>query len=125
LDSGVGEEPKKKKLDIALLCWSLMLLSSAFDKSQLEALWGKHVKVMEAMKANMKMSQEVNSKLLENIDLEKKIIADAIAMQNPSTDSEAMNLIMLGSEMAEAMSAALLSPSGSDEMQLDEIYAKM
>uniref|UniRef100_A0A915PSQ5 UBC core domain-containing protein n=1 Tax=Setaria digitata TaxID=48799 RepID=A0A915PSQ5_9BILA len=132
------DSQNQNKLDVTLLCWSLMLLSSAFDvvaynkkkndrwafiggeysrvlasnekddsvskwqkkrtkeicrnkteylvplskpgddvpdelKTQLETLWEKHLKVMEAMKANMKMTKALNAKMQKKTEMEKKI----------------------------------------------------
>ncbi|VDO35808.1 unnamed protein product [Onchocerca flexuosa] len=52
---------------------SLKNISSATLKTQLETLWEKHLKVMEAMKANMKMSKALNAKMQKKVEMEQKI----------------------------------------------------
>ncbi|KAM3721402.1 Baculoviral IAP repeat-containing protein [Dirofilaria immitis] len=52
---------------------SLKNISSATLKAQLETLWEKHLKMMEAMKANMKISKALNVKMQKKIEMEKKI----------------------------------------------------
>ncbi|VDK62166.1 unnamed protein product [Onchocerca ochengi] len=52
---------------------SLKNISSATLKTQLETLWEKHLKVMEAMKANMKMSKALNTKMQKKVEMEQKI----------------------------------------------------
>ncbi|OZC12882.1 hypothetical protein X798_00517 [Onchocerca flexuosa] len=135
LDNYAVDSQCQNNLNVTLLCWSLMLLSSAFDvvaynkkktdrwafiggeysrimssnekddfvprwhrkkllkfgnsdektaeslknissatlKTQLETLWEKHLKVMEAMKANMKMSKALNAKMQKKVEMEQKI----------------------------------------------------
>ncbi|VDK73717.1 unnamed protein product [Litomosoides sigmodontis] len=167
-----------QNLDVTLLCWTLMLLSSAFDviacnkkkndrwafiggeysrvmtlnekddsmrtwhkklkfgnndekateslknissaslKIQLETLWEKHLKVMEAMKANMKISQASNAKMQKKVEMEKIIHGLSLPNKMGHSDFE----MDFSTELTEELHATLL-PFLS-EQQMEEILAK-
>uniref|UniRef100_A0A0R3RJH6 UNC80 domain-containing protein n=1 Tax=Elaeophora elaphi TaxID=1147741 RepID=A0A0R3RJH6_9BILA len=171
----------QNNLDVTLLCWSLMLLSSAFDviaynkkkndrwafiggeysrvmtsnekddsmprwhkkklkfgsndekttdsvknissatlKTQLETLWEKHLKVMEAMKANMKMSKALNAKMQKKVELEKKI--HGISPPNKMGHSVFAETADFPTDLTEELHTTLLPFLG--EQQMEEILTK-
>ncbi|CAG9531988.1 unnamed protein product, partial [Cercopithifilaria johnstoni] len=179
LDNDTTDYHCQNNLDVTLLCWSLMLLSSAFDviaynkknnrwafiggeysrvmtsnekddsmsrwhkkklkfgnsdektteslknissatlKTQLETLWEKHLKVMEAMKANMKISKTLNAKMQKKVELEKKIRG----LSPPSKMGHSVFAETdFPTELTEELHATLLPFLG--EQQMEEILAK-
>ncbi|KAL3998353.1 Ubiquitin-conjugating enzyme family protein [Acanthocheilonema viteae] len=179
LDSAVDCQ-YQNNLDVTLLCWSLMLLSSAFDviahnkkkndrwafiggeysrvmttnerydsmpkwhkkklkfgnsdektteslknissatlKTQLETLWEKHLKVMEAMKANMKISKALNAKMQKKVEMEKKI--HGLSPPNKMGHSVFAETDF-PTELTQELHATLLPFFG--EQQMKEILAK-
>ncbi|EJD76030.1 ubiquitin-conjugating enzyme family protein [Loa loa] len=181
LDNYAVDRQCQNNLDVTLFCWSLMLLSSAFDvitynkkkndrwafiggeysrvmtsnekddsvprwqkkklpkfgnndektteslknispatlKTQLETLWEKHLKVMEAMKANMKMTKALNAKMQKKVEMEKKI--HGLSPPNKMGHSVFAETDF-PTELTEELHATLLPFLG--EQQMEEILAK-
>uniref|UniRef100_A0A0R3QJP8 UBIQUITIN_CONJUGAT_2 domain-containing protein n=1 Tax=Brugia timori TaxID=42155 RepID=A0A0R3QJP8_9BILA len=98
---------------------SLKNISCATLKNQLETLWEKHLKVMEAMKANMKMSKALNTKMQKKVEIEKKI--HDLSPPN-KMDHSVFDGTDFSTELTEEMHTTLLP--FLDEQQIEEILAK-
>ncbi|VDN82160.1 unnamed protein product [Brugia pahangi] len=98
---------------------SLKNISCATLKNQLETLWEKHLKVMEAMKANIKMSKALNTKMQKKVEMEKKI--HDLSPPN-KMDHSVFDGTDFSTELTEEMHTTLLP--FLDEQQIEEILAK-